>query len=91
MLSLPVAGRAQQNLALSLEQAKAHAVEYNRTLLKAGISIEESQEALWQAISAGLPKVDATIDYSNYLGFSMSFGGQSIAFNPTSNAKLTAS
>jgi outer membrane protein TolC len=88
---LPVTGKAQQSLALSLEQAKTHAVEYNRTLLKAGISIEDAQESLWQAISAGLPKVDATVDYSNYLGFSMSFGGQSIAFNPTSNAQLTAS
>jgi outer membrane protein TolC len=89
--SLP--GRAQQNpaLSLSLEQAKAHAVEYNRTLLKAGISIEEAQESLWQTIAAGLPKVDATVDYTNYLGFNMSFGGQSIAFNPTSNAVLTLS
>lgn len=86
-----LSGRAQQDLALSLEQAKAHAIEYNRTLLKAGISIEDAQEALWQAISAGLPKIDATVDYSNYLGFNMSFGGQSIAFNPTSNATLTAS
>jgi outer membrane protein TolC len=91
LLGLPVAGKAQQSLALSLEQAKAHAVEYNRTLLKAGISIEDAQEALWQAISAGLPQVDATVDYSNYLGFSMSFGGQSIAFNPTSNAQVRAS
>jgi outer membrane protein TolC len=91
LLGLPVSGKAQQSLALSLEQAKAHAVEYNRTLLKAGISIEEAQESLWQTISAGLPQVEAKVDYSNYLGFSMSFGGQSIAFNPTSNAQLTAS
>jgi outer membrane protein TolC len=88
---MPVFGQAQQNLSLSLEQAKEHAVTYNRTLLKAGISIEEAQESLWQAISAGLPQVEAKVDYSNYLGFSMSFGGQSIAFNPTSNAQLTAS
>ncbi|MDR1593553.1 MAG: TolC family protein [Prevotellaceae bacterium] len=91
LLGLPVVARAQQNLSLSLEQAKEHAVTYNRTLLKAGISIEEAQESLWQAISAGLPQVEAKVDYSNYLGFSMSFGGQSIAFNPTSNAQLTAS
>jgi outer membrane protein TolC len=90
LLALSIQGKAQQSLTLTLEQAKEHAVEYNRTLLKAGISIEESQEALWQAISAGLPQVDATVDYSNYLGFNMNFGGQSIAFNPTSNAQLKA-
>jgi outer membrane protein TolC len=91
MLATSARGRAQQSLALSLEEAKAHAVAYNRALQKAGISIDEAQEALWQAVAVGLPKVDATVDYSNYLGFNMSFGGQSIAFNPTSNAQLTAS
>jgi outer membrane protein TolC len=88
---LSFGGRAQQDLSLSLEQAKEHAIAYNRTLLKAGISIEDAQESLWQAISAGLPQVDVKVDYSNYLGFNMTFGGQSIAFNPTSNAQLTAS
>jgi outer membrane protein TolC len=91
LLLLSVRGLAQQNLTLSLEQAKEHAVEYNRTLMKAGIAIEDAQESLWQAISAGLPQLDVKVDYSNYLGFNMSFGGQSIAFNPTSNAQLTAS
>lgn len=91
LMFLSFGGRAQQDLSLSLEQAKEHAIAYNRTLLKAGISIEDAQESLWQAISAGLPQVDVKVDYSNYLGFNMTFGGQSIAFNPTSNAQLTAS
>jgi outer membrane protein TolC len=91
LMALPFAGQAQQSLTLSLEEAKAHAAEYNRTLQKAGISVEEAQESLWQAISNGLPKIDATVDYSNYLGFNMSFGGQSIAFNPTSNAQVQVS
>lgn len=89
LTAAPLAG--QQALNLSLEQAKEYAVEYNRSLQKAGIAISEAQETLWQAISAGLPQAEATVDYSNYLGFNMSFGGQSIAFNPTSNAKITVS
>lgn len=91
LLVASVSGRAQQSMSLSLEQARAYAIEYNRMLMKAGTSIEEAQESLWQTISAGLPQVDVKVDYSNYLGFNMSFGGQSIAFNPTSNAQLTAS
>jgi outer membrane protein TolC len=91
LLALTIRGQAQQSVSLSLEQAKEHAIEYNRTLLKAGIAIEDAQESLWQAISAGLPKVDVKVDYTNYLGFNMAFGGQSIAFNPTSNAQMTAS
>jgi len=83
--------KAQENLTLSLDEAKNYALEHNRTLQKAGISIKESDEVLWQAIANGLPQVSATVDYSNYLGFSMAFGGQSIAFNPTSNAQLTVS
>lgn len=82
---------AQETLTLTMEQAKAHALEYNRTLQKAGISVEEAQASLWQTVAAGLPQVSGTVDYTNYLGFNMNFGGQSIAFNPTSNAKLTVS
>ncbi|MDR2563541.1 MAG: TolC family protein [Prevotellaceae bacterium] len=82
---------AQETLTLTMEQAKAHALEYNRALQKAGISVEEAQSSLWQAVAAGLPQVSGTIDYTNYLGFNMNFGGQSIPFNPASNAKLTVS
>jgi outer membrane protein TolC len=90
-LSVRVAAQLPAALSFTLEQAKEHAVKYNRTLQKAGIAVEEAHEALWQAISAGLPKVDATVDYSNYLGFNMSLQGMSIAFNPTSSAKATLS
>lgn len=94
LLSFASFGAAQEqnaaSLVLSLEQAKAHALEYNRTLQKAGLSIEEAQESLWQTISSGLPQIDATVDYSNYLGFDMQFSGMSIPFSPTSNAKITA-
>ena len=90
-LSVLVEAQSPTSLSFTLEQAKDHAVKYNRTLQKAGISVEEAQESLWQAISAGLPKIDATVDYSNYLGFNMSLQGMSIAFNPTSSAKATLS
>jgi outer membrane protein TolC len=95
MLTFASWGMAQQEnnatLILSLEQAKQHALDYNRTLQKAGLAIDEAQESLWQVIANGLPQVEAGVDYSNYLGFDMQFSGMSIPFSPTSNAKLTVS
>ena len=80
---------AQEKLTLTLEDAKKHAVTYNRELRKAGISIDMAQAKLWETISSGLPQVNGTVDYTNYLGFKMNFGGQSIPFNPTSTAQLS--
>ena len=85
---------AQERLVLTLDSAKHYALEYNRELIKSGISIQKAQAQLWQTISLGLPQVNGTVDYSNYLGAEMkiqldeSMPPASIPFKATSNAVI---
>lgn len=67
---------------LTLAQAQEYAVEHNRTLQNASLDVKKAQASKWQAIAAMLPQVKGSVDYSNYCGFMMSFGGQSIAMPP---------
>lgn len=67
---LPLSGQSQ--LSLSLEQARKHALEYNKTLKSAGYAVTKSQMALREAIANGLPQVSASMDYSNALGAKIS-------------------
>ncbi len=76
-------------LRLTLKEAQDHAVTYNRTVWNAGLSVSEAQKKTWEAISAGLPQVNATVDYQNMMGFKMELFGQSIALEPTSNFQAT--
>ena len=91
---LPV--RAQEELRLSLAEAQDHAIEYNRMLKNAGLAVDAAQEGVWAAAAMGLPQVDATVDYTNFLGaeIEIRFGGEEapatrIPFKPTSNLGLT--
>lgn len=65
---------AQEKLVLSLDSAKHYALEYNKTLIKSGLSIQAAQAQLWQAIAQGLPQVSGTVDYTNYFNYTMDFG-----------------
>jgi outer membrane protein TolC len=78
-------------LRLSLAEARDYAVQNNKNVLNAGLSVSEAQKKTWEVISAGLPQVNATIDYSNMMGFKMSFAGMNIALQPTSNFQTTVS
>lgn len=71
---------AQEKLSLSLEDARQHAVQYNRTLKNAGLSVQEAQSALWESISKGLPQIEVTGSYQNYLGASADLQGMKIDF-----------
>ena len=85
---------AQEKLSLDLEAAKEHALNYNRTIKNSGLAIDQSQEQLWAAIAAGLPQVNATVDYTNALGadisiqFDESMEPTKIPIKPTSNFNL---
>ena len=74
----------QQTLTLTLADAQQYAVEHNRTLQNASLDVQKAQASKWQAIASMLPQVKGSVDYSNYCGFQMSFGGQSIAMPPYS-------
>lgn len=79
---------------MTLAEAKSYAMEHNRMMKNADLEIEKSQAAIREAISGGLPQVNATADYSNFLGAKMSFRfsdampTQEIEFKPQSNFNL---
>ena len=92
IMLLCVCGRAfpqQTNnnnvLYLTVNEAKEYAVQHNKTVWNAGLSVSAAQKKTWEVISAGLPQVSANVTYQNMLGFKMSFAGMEIAMPPTSN------
>jgi len=76
---------SQDVLRLTLKEAQDYAMQHNKTVTNAGLSVSESQKRTWEVISAGLPQVNANVSYQNMMGFSMSFAGMEIAMPPTSN------
>lgn len=56
---------AQQSF--SLEEAIDFALENNRTAINAGHDIEAAKKQKWETTAIGLPQIDATIDYQNFL------------------------
>lgn len=79
---------------LSLDSAISYALQYNKTLINAKLSIVDANKALWETISKGLPQASATIDYANYLGyeieirFNENLPPAKIKSKPTSNFKF---
>ena len=82
-------GASETTLRLTLKEAQDYAVQHNRTVWNAGLSVSEAQKKTWETISAGLPQVSATVSYQNMMGFKMSFAGLNIAMVPTSNFQAT--
>jgi len=68
----------QKSWSFSMEQAKQHALEYNRSMKKAGIATEQAQAAKWAAIANYLPQTSASVSYNNYLGANLEIMGQVI-------------
>jgi outer membrane protein TolC len=82
---------SQEPLRLTLKEAQDYALRHNRIVWNAGLSVSEAQKRTWETISAGLPQVNATVNYQNMMGFKMSFAGMDIAMAPTSNLQATVS
>jgi Outer membrane protein len=76
---------------LSLDQAKTHAMEYNRSMKKAGLAAEQAQAAKWAAIANYLPQSSISMSYNNYLGASLEIMGNKISMAPSSTAALQIS
>jgi outer membrane protein len=87
--------RAQEELKLNLFEAQQYAIEYNKTLKNAGLAVDAAEQLVWESVAMGLPQVDASVDYTNFLGaeISIRFGEESpvttIPFKPTSNLGIT--
>ena len=89
MFAIPLSGFSQASegsvLQLTLKEAQDYALKYNRNVWNAGLAVSEAQKRTWETISAGLPQVNATVDYQNMMGFKMGFAGLTIPLEPTSN------
>ena len=89
--------QAQEPMKLSLDSAVNYAVEHNKTLINSKFAIDKSSQKIKEAISQGLPQIDASLDYTNFLGAdaSLQLNPEAppaiIEFNPTSNFKASAS
>lgn len=90
-------GISQETLTLSINDACQHAFEHNKMMQNANLDVQKSQMAIREAISAGLPQINADADYNNFLGASMSIKfseampAQEIEFKPQSNFNLSVS
>ena len=86
---------SQNKLSLDLEGAINYALENNLSIKNAGLDIEEAGERVKETLAAGLPQLNATIDYSNFMGaeielrFSEEAPPTIIPFKPTSNLQLS--
>lgn len=88
---LPAMAQLPEIMLLSLEDAKQYAVEHNRTVQNAGLSVKQAEAARWQSIANMLPQVAGTLDYTNMCGYEMNLGGMPIPMNPTGNIGIQAS
>jgi len=76
-------------LRLTLKEAQDYALQNNKIIQNSGAAVSEAQLKVWEIISAGLPQVNATLDYTNMLGFKMELFGMSIPLEPTSNLQAS--
>ena len=92
---------AQENYSFTLQEAIDFALENNRTAKNAAQDIEAAKKQKWETTSTGLPQIEASIDYNNWLKQQVSlipaefFGGNSgefaeIAFGTKQTMNATA-
>lgn len=87
--------KSQDKLSLDLEGAINYALENNLSIKNAGLDIEEASEKVKETLAAGLPQLNASVDYSNFLGAEIELRfieegpATTIPFKPTSNLQLS--
>jgi outer membrane protein len=88
---IPAYSQDQDVLNLSLMEAQQHAIEYNWQVKNARLDVEGADKRIWESVATGLPQIDATMDYTNFMGadiifrFDESLPPTTIPFKPTSN------
>ena len=89
------------DLEFSLEEAIAYALENNRSAKNATRDIEAARQQKWEATATGLPQINASVDYQNFLKQQVSvvpaefFGGNpgefaEVIFGTKQNVNATA-
>ena len=92
-IAFPVA--SQPVLTLTLDDAVNFAIDHNKTLINSRYAINKSSQKIKEAIAAGLPQINASVDYTTYLGgqasiqLSPASPPATIEFNPTSNLQAS--
>jgi len=61
----PQTNQANKNFVFSLDQAISHALTNNYSAINAGRDIEASKEKKWETTAAGLPQINAGLDFTN--------------------------
>lgn len=90
MTALNISAQEGQ-MRLSLEQAQQMAVERNRSLENASIDVKIARANRWQAIASMLPQINANGTYNDMFGYTMDFGGMSIALPSSASMAVSAS
>lgn len=69
LLLFAMIGHAQQeqpkSYSFSLDQAIAHALQHNYTVINSGRDIQIAEKKKWETTAAGLPQISAAVDYTN--------------------------
>lgn len=59
------AQETKKTYSFSLQEAIQHAIEYNYTSINSGRDIEAAKKKKWETTAAGLPQINAVVDYQN--------------------------
>lgn len=100
MMSLTLFSQ-ETNFKFSLDEAIDYALKHNRTVKNAAHDIEAAKKQKWETTATGLPQVNATIEYNNWLKQQVSlipaefFGGNAgefaqVAFGTEQSMTATA-
>jgi len=89
--SLSLIAQDSLRLSLSLKEAETYALEHNRSMQNASLSVKKAYAARWQTIASMLPQVNASLDYSNMCGYEMAMMGQNLAMPPSGTLAVTTS
>ncbi len=66
-MMIGVLGWAQESLSLTLDEAIAYALENNRTAVNAARDIKAAKKQRWETTATGLPQINGSIEYQNFL------------------------
>ena len=76
---------------LSLQDAVGFAVEHNKSLKASRLNIDLQQKMITEAISAGIPQINANLNYQTNFGQSVSMGETGLSIKMEDNFTLGAS
>ncbi len=91
LVSISMVAQDSLKLSLSLQEAEAYALEHNRSLQNASLSVKKAYAARWQTIASMLPQVNASLDYADMCGYQMTIMNLPIAMPPSGTLAITAS